>query len=379
LVECLRVLHLIDHLSSGGAQEVVLNLARHMNSSQFELCVWCLHGNGSYLKELQELGIKVKSLSRSKFNPLLPLLLWLSLKREHFDILNLHLSFSILLGGVVGRLSGVSCIVVTIHALKNQSLPWIFPLWRLLSFLYDKFVAEVEQSVEELRATGIASGKTALIRLGTGIPDLTSSPRKIDHRIMNEKNLIVLNVARLHKHKGQVYLVRAMAKVIRTVPLAKLLIVGDGPLGPDLAHEIREWHLETAVFLLGFRRDLEVLYSSCDVFVLPSVREGMGLATIQAMAYGKPVVACDVGAVSEAVRSGRTGVLVPPRDSDALAQAIIALLHNPEARDRLGRQSQALVRKEFSLERMVQGYEMLYRELADQKLQGGDCCHGPKC
>ena len=278
------------------------------------------------------------------------------------------MSFSIFLGGIAGRLAGVPHIIATIHALKNQSLPWVFPLWKLLAPLYDKFVAEVDYSVNELEDAGIPPARITLIRLGTKIVDSTlfEHHSSVSHLAVDGENPIILNIARLHKHKGQRYLIQAMAKVIREVPSAKLLIVGDGPLEADLMKEIQRLQLEDSVFLLGFRRDLESLYSNCDIFVLPSVREGMGLATIQAMTYGKPVVASNVGAISEAVRPDQTGMLVPPGDSEALAQAIITLLRDTETRERLGRQSQSFVRNKFRLDRMVHEYQVLYQTLLTQ-------------
>lgn len=368
MADRVKILHLIDHLASGGAQEVILGLARYLDRAQFDMHVWCLHGHGSYLKELQSLGVKVRSLSPWKFNPLLPLWLWLCLRRERYDILHLHLSFSTFLGGIAGRLTGIPNIIVTIHALKNQSLPWVFPLWKSLAPLYDKFVAEVDRSVDELRVTGIPPNKIALIRLGTEKAETISSKShsSVDHWAVDGKNPIILNIARLHKHKGQLYLIRAMVEVVHKIPSAKLLVVGDGPMRSTLEREIRNLQLESSVFLLGFRRDLEALYSNCDVFVLPSVHEGMGLATVQAMAYGKPVIASAVGAISEAVLPGQTGVLVPPRDPGALAQAIISLLRDVETRCRLGRQAQSYVQSKFRLSRMVQEYEMLYRDLSAQ-------------
>jgi len=363
-----KVLHIIDHLGSGGAQEIVLDLARYLDHAEFDLQVWCLHGYGSYFNELRALGIPVKSLSRWKFNPFIPLSLWYGLRKEQFDILNLHLSFSTFLGGVLGRLAGVSKIVVTIHALKNQSRLWVFPMWGLLSSLYDKFIAEVAYSVKELRESGIASEKIAFIRLGTKKAvvdsDVSDAPLSVGHWAVNGENPILLNIARLHEHKGQIYLIRAMESVIQQMPAAKLLIVGDGPLEAVLETEIKRLHLENSVFLLGFRRDLEALYSSCDVFVMPSVHEGMGVAIIQAMAYEKPVIASDVGAIPEAVRPGETGVLVPPGDPAALALAILDLLGNPERLHCLGKQAQAFVREEFLLGNMIRGYTALYRSLS---------------
>ncbi|MGC9357943.1 MAG: glycosyltransferase [Anaerolineae bacterium] len=362
----IRVLHIIDHLGSGGAQEVVLDLARHLDPNRFEVEVWALHGRGSYFEELEALGISVRSLVNSKYNPWLPLGMWRALRAQTYDILHLHLSFSTLLGGFLGRLSGASRIVVTIHALRNQSLPWVFPMWGVLSPLYTRFVAEVRRSVDELRESGIPQEKIALIILGTDKARMGELvPTEPLDSLPAGEGPVLLNIARLHPHKGQRYMIDAMPKIVSEFPAARLLLVGDGPQLSLLQRDVERLGLQDSVLLLGFRRDLEALYAGCDLFVMPSVREGMGLVTIQALAMGKPVVATDVGAISEAVIPGRTGLLVSPRDPDALAKACIRLLRDKDMSERFGKQGRAFVREHFALETMVDGYEKLYTSLCD--------------
>lgn len=369
MTDRITVLHLIDHLGAGGAQEVVLNLARSLDRGRWDTRVWCLHGRGQYYDELRSLGAEVRSLSTWKANPLIPVRLLLGLRRQRCDILHLHLSFSTLAGGLAAWLAGVPRVVVTLHALKNQSLPWVFPMWAFLSALYDKFVAQVDMSARELRAVGIPPSKIAVIRLGTEMePDSESEAVPLTQWLnAADEGPILLNIARLHKHKGQIHLIRAMARVVREIPSARLLVVGDGPMKQALGGEIAKLGLDKSVLLLGFRRDLRALYSASTLFVLPSTQEGMGVVTIQALAHGLPVVASDVGAVSEAVKPGETGLLVPPGDPKALAEAILVLLSDAGQRHRLGQQGQAHAREWFGLRKMVEGYEDLYGALQSRE------------
>lgn len=365
----IRIVHVIDHLGAGGAQEFLLNLVGATSRSRFRMEVCTLHGWGPYAEELETLRIPVYSLSGSKFDPFIPFRLWRFLSHTRYGILHLHLSASILFGCLAGRLARVPKIIATIHALRNQSLPWVFPLYGLLSRLMDRLVAEASLSRRELAEAGVPDEKIETIILGTDTTlaanasaDRASKVRR-EFGIAQEEPLI-LNIARLHKHKGQIHLLRVMKELLREWPSAKLLIVGDGPLRTSLEKAARQLSLTNDVIFAGFRRDLADLYSACDLVVVPSVKEGLGMTTIQAMAWGKPVVAFEVGALSEAVIDGETGYLVPAKDHEALLRAIAALLGDPVLRVSLGSQAKALVEEKFALHTMVKEYERLYESLA---------------
>lgn len=366
----IRVLHVIDHLGAGGAQDLLLEIVKNINRSRFEMEVCCLHGWGAYADEIRDLGVHVYSLSERRLNPFIPFSLWRLLVSNRYDILNSHLSASTLLSGIIGWLAEVPGLVVTIHALKNQSLPWVFPLWGMLSPLFDKFVAEVQLSKEELIESGVPEDKIEYIQIGTDffnkadIYERKDRERTVREEFnIGEKDPLILNIARLHKHKGHIHLIKAMGDVAQEMPTAKLLIVGDGPMRPTLEGSTAQLGLTQNVIFAGFRRDLMALYSTCDVLVMPSIKEALGITTIQAMACGKPVVACNVGAMSEAIIHSNTGLLVPPKDPSALAQALIRLIKEPLLKRELGLRAKAFVRENFNLEALIHKYEEMYRTL----------------
>jgi glycosyltransferase involved in cell wall biosynthesis len=164
---------------------------------------------------------------------------------------------------------------------------------------------------------------------------------------------LVGNVAALAGHKGQRHLVAAAARVIREVPDARFLIVGEGELRDALEHQIKELGLDRHVMLTGFRDDAVGLQKSFDVFVMSSVTEGLGSAMLDAMACRRPVVATRAGGIPEAIEDGVTGLLVPPQDEPALAKAIVRMLKDSEMRARLGEAGRRRVVEEFSVEKMV--------------------------
>ena len=175
---------------------------------------------------------------------------------------------------------------------------------------------------------------------------------------------VVGNVAALVPHKGQRHLIEAASIVIQKVPDARFVIAGEGELRPQLERMIKERHLEKHVFLAGFRPDVLSVHKAFDVFVMSSVTEGLGTSLLDAMACSKPIVATTAGGMPEVVADGRTGILVPPRDHEAMAAAIVTLLTDEAARTTMGAAGLARVRTMFSAERMVQDTLAVYRCVA---------------
>ncbi len=167
---------------------------------------------------------------------------------------------------------------------------------------------------------------------------------------------IVLTVARLDKQKGLSHLLQAAARV----PEATFVIAGDGPERARLESQARELQLGQRVVFLGHRRDIPVLLSGCDLFVLPSLYEGLPLSALEAMVAGKPVIATAVGGTDEAIIHGVTGLLVPPADAAALAEAIRRLLSDPALSRRLGMAGKDRVHRHFSLDTMVRSVTNVY-------------------
>jgi glycosyltransferase involved in cell wall biosynthesis len=183
-------------------------------------------------------------------------------------------------------------------------------------------------------------------------------------------DFLVGNVGRLAPQKGQRHLIGAMPMLLARVPSAHALIAGGGDLEDYLRDLADEVGVAERVHVLGPRRDVPALMHAIDAFVMPSIWEGFGLVLLEAMAAARPIVASRVATIPEVVVDGETGLLVPPGDAAALAEALARLAASSDLRRELGERGRERLSREFSVEKMVGDTELLYRELVEEGRRG---------
>jgi glycosyltransferase involved in cell wall biosynthesis len=226
----------------------------------------------------------------------------------------------------------------------------------------DVFIAASRVIATMLAGDGIPTDRIVTVHDGVNLSFIDRQPALDSHATfwLPHGAPVVGNVAALAAHKGQRHLVAAAARVVREVPDARFLILGDGELRDALEKQIKELGLERHVLLAGFRPDALGLMKTFDLFVMSSITEGLGSAVLEAMACRKAVVATRAGGIPEAVEDGATGLLVPPHDEAALAAAIVRLLRDPALAAELASAGRRRVEDQFSVERMVAGTVAVY-------------------
>ena len=280
---------------------------------------------------------------------------------------------------IAGRLAGIPSILGTFHTdptydLEGQRRNWWYrSLEHTSNHALTRAIA-VSRSAAELwsQRTHLPMDRIEVIHNGI---DPRRFQRRCDRLTARRRlaipgddpssSLLVGTMGRLAREKGHDLLIEALARLIRdpSMPDLRLVIAGRGPLEQDLLRLAQRLGVESQVTLLGFHADVQPVLDALDLFVMPSRAETLGYALLEAMATELPTVGTQVGGIPEVIQHGRTGLLAAPNDPDALAQALAALVRDPERRQRMGQEGRQRVIAHFSEETMVSRTIDLYRRL----------------
>ena len=363
------VIHLITELDRGGAQMALCRLLRHTDRQQYASHILCLYnGDKVVAQQIRQLGIPVTDLSMSAPWRLDALWrLYRILRKERPSILHCWMFHANMIGRLVGRLAGVP-IVITARRNVEIGGPRREQIKRYTRHLDDAVIAVCELARQvEIERTGVAPDKVVTVYNGIDLPASTSPARAtpLNSELgLPPEAVVVICVSRLHPQKGHDDLLAAWRRVTAVHPNAHLLIVGDGERRAELA-KLAAGQANT--HFTGQRNDVPDLMALSDLLVLPSLWEGLPNVVLEAMGAGLPVVATAVGGTPELVINHETGLLVPPRDPDALAQAILTLLRDPDLARRMGQNGRRRVAEQFTIERMTEQTEALYNRLLIEK------------
>jgi glycosyltransferase involved in cell wall biosynthesis len=358
-----KVLHVIRSLELGGAERLVVNYARYCNRDKFKTYVCCLSGGGPLLKEAQQHAAGVDVLNKGRLGLIALIRLIRILRHRRIDIIHTHNFSAHLFGGIAGFICRTPCIVGTEH---NVAFDKRHPvIKRFLWHAFDRIIAVSEAaSFSHMRQWRIPNKKMVVIRNGVSPPeDDDNLPNKADPLStlgLAENTKIVLNVGNLTEQKAQHILIEAAEEVLRQLPDALFLIIGEGEQRPKLEALIEEKALGERVKLLGSRTDVTSIVGRSSVLALSSLWEGLPLTILEAMAAEKPVVVTDVGGNKEAVRDGETGYVVPSRRPDLLADRILRVLNDEALAEEMGTQGRLRYEAEFRAERQIRKTEDLY-------------------
>ena len=285
------------------------------------------------------------------------------IKRLNPDVIHAHdphgvamASFALSLGGSAA--SGPALIAsrrVDFH-LKGNSLS----RWKHRQV--DCFMAASEAIRQILLHDGVEADRAVTVHEGIDVEHVVAADPVNVHEAfwLPHQAPVVGNVAALVPHKGQRYLIEAAHLVVQEIPDARFVILGEGELREQLERQVHDHHLEKHVLLPGFRTDVLGCIKGFDLFVMSSVTEGLGTSLLDAMACSRPIVATTAGGIPEVVEDGVNGLLVPPRDARALADAIIRALRDASLRQRFGTAGLARVKARFTVERMVEQTAAVY-------------------
>jgi glycosyltransferase involved in cell wall biosynthesis len=367
-----RLVYVIDKLGRAGAQSHLHQLASHLDQARFAPEVCCLLRGGPLADSLQTLGVPVDELGLGRiYGPrgwAALLRLARRLRRARVQVVHTYLISANVFGALAARLAGVPA-VITSRRDMGFSRNWRLRLVEenVVNRLVDRVVAVCPAvAAVTLRERGLDASKVVTIPNGVDCeafdPALYSRDAARSELGLLPDEPAVGVVASLSPVKGHADLMAAAARVLGR-QRARFVLIGDGPLRPGLEALAQQLGIREQVVFAGVRGEVARLLPGLDIVAIPSHSEGLSNTLLEAMAMARPVVATAVGGNSDVLRDGENGRLVPPRDPEALAASLLALLEAPEAARRLGEAARRFVAAEFPLSRMVARYEELYRSV----------------
>lgn len=363
----ITVMHFITELESGGAQSALLRLLEGLDRSRFTPVVLCLYnGNRLVAQQIRALGIEVVDLGMStKWRLDAFWRLWQLLRRVRPDILHTWMFHANIPGRVLGWLAGVSLIISSERTMGQEGWGRRF-LNRLTSPLADRIIC-VSQNVADFAQHVIGLPAAKLVVIPNGI-DIGSFPPPPNRPMPAAECMTIGYVGRLQKVKGVNFLIAAFAQLVAQHPKLQLQIVGDGSERHALESQVQQLGLTNNVQFLGTRQDVAALYPTFDLFVLPSLWEGMPNVLLEAMACGVPLVATNTGGTPEVVEHGKTGILVPPGEATTLYEAMALLIADTAQRHQLTQAGRQYVEQTFSIKQTVAKTAALYEQLLVKQL-----------
>jgi len=377
LKSAIKVIFVITGSGVGGAEKMLYHTIKGLNPKRYTAKLCSLKKKGVFASRLEADGLEVYSLNMSDeatlagwFDSLRALVqLVIYFLRERPAVVHSFLFRANIIARIAGYLTGVPVIISSVRVMGGEKQYHHF-IERLTAFMVDHYVAVSDQVKGHIiRRSHISDQKISIIYNGVSVKntDAFDKTEFLSRAGLKSDARIVMTAGRLHRQKGYDHLIHAMPIVQAAFPGVKLLIPGEGEEENNLKKLADSLELTEQVIFMGLRSDVDRLLQCSEVFVLPSRWEGFPNVILEAMAAGKPVVATAVGGIPELVVQGVTGVLVPPQDTPALADAIKGLLSDEKRALAMGAAGRQRVQQCFSMDAMISKTEALYQELLTRK------------
>jgi glycosyltransferase involved in cell wall biosynthesis/VanZ family protein len=372
----MRVCHIMSADLWAGAEIQVATVASYLvERPDLELTAVLLN-DGPLARELRRLAVPVTIIDEHQNNAVKILIFLIRFFRNHpVEVVHTHRYKDTVLGAIAAKLAGVPCVIRTVHGRSEPMRGWEWARFRtyealdklVLRCFADRIVAVSRSMAASLEDSGYKRGTVVHIHNGVDLRHVQPT-RPRDH-VRRELGIgpgtpLIGTVGRLSPVKGHTYFLGAARLILQKEHGARFLIVGDGPLRGELANCARRLRIDQACLFVGPRTDVYDLVAAMDVFVLPSLDEGIPMALLEAMALGRPVVATAVGGVPEIVAHRASGLLVESRNEYSLAEACLELTLDPGWAQTLGARARLMVEEAFSHEQNGLALVNAYRAIA---------------
>jgi glycosyltransferase involved in cell wall biosynthesis len=356
-----RIVHVSFGLDMGGLERLLLEIAKITDPRVQQLFFISLGSIGTVGLQLRRLGWPVVCLHRPHgLRPSLVLSLARMFHGIHPTVVHTHDARALIYAAPAARLMGIRRVIHTQHGQNLDMTPRRLQVLRFAASLTKSYVCVSQDAQRVALSQGVRADRLRVICNGIGVESLKTAVRSQSDVSSDDKKVLVA-ISRLSPEKDISTLLHAVALIHESLPELRLEVAGTGPCHGDLLREANQLGIYEKVQFLGQVSGPAGVLSRGRVFVLPSNSEGISLTLLEAMAAGVPVVATKVGGTPEVIEDGRTGVLVPPNDPIALADAIHRVWLDEELRFELSLAADQQVTEHFDIRRMAGEYDQLYR------------------
>ena len=365
----IKIMQVLTDTNIGGAGIWLLNFLKSCNRQELEVFV-ALPPNAALAGKIKELGAEIteidgiedKSFSISAIKNFAK-----AIKDKKPDIIHTHASLS---ARIAAKLCGVP-VVHTRHCLEDKKN---FPkniIYKFINNALSAHVIGVSRAVtENLKEDGIKKDKLSLVYNGITPLRCYTPEEKLAARQsfgIGKDDISIGIVARLEEVKNPLLFAEAAKIVAKKVPEAFFLIVGEGSLRHEMENAMAP--ISDRACITGYLSDVEKAYNAMDMLTLTSTKEALSISLIEGQSIELPVISTDSGGPSEIITQGKNGLITPNGDADALAEAIIQLINNPELRETFGKCGSEIIRQKFTSDRMSQTIEQIYKKLAGGQIR----------
>lgn len=365
----MNILFIANHLNVGGISSYLLTLGNGLKERGHN--VYVASSGGSLVDKFKKYGIthiRVPLRTKKEVSPKI-IISFLKLsgqvRKLNIDVLHSNSRTTQVLGDLLSRYNKGIAHVFTCHGFFKPKLSRrLFPCW-------GKAVIAISSQVKEHLLLDFKLDERKISVINNGIDTASfgdfSAREKTRRELGVNDAFLVGIIARLSDVKGHTYLIQAMRIVLKDCPSAKLLIVGEGKTGRALVEQVNDLGIGDKVIFLAQAQNNRDILSAMDVFVMPSLQEGLGLALMEAMAQGLAVVGSSVGGIKTLIRDKENGLLVEPADSAGLARAIIKLFSDQPLRGELGMKARKFIMDNFSAAKMAEETERVYKKCLEKE------------
>jgi len=361
----IKVLNIIASWEVGGAEKVVLSFLESANDNRFEMHVAALINKGSLKQNFKSLGIETYDLGIKYTWQYYKVFKLIKIYRnQNFDIVHTHLLKTDIIGGLFAALCKVPIRISTKHN-DNSLMNYVKKkLDFFSSYIFDAFIAVSESVKSDMIKRGLKEQFIHIIypsTLALKEQDIYKS-ESIDIELSEDDKVIIGCLCRLHPVKGLDYLIKSIPIILKRLKNFSIVIAGADKDGYLYSYKelIRQLGVSAYCKFIGYKENTKSFLSQIDIFVLPSISEGFPQSTLEAMYQKKPIIATKVGGLREQIIEGENGFLVPPKNEDKLAEALITLIMDPIKRHKMGQSGYEMVIDKFNCDNMVSSILNLY-------------------